>query len=309
MRGRLRDAIRRAGGSLTAGTVRVRPPPAVDRPFVRADLVEHDPLRAIDVRPAAAAPQRLAFLDGIQRYAVVGWIGDLVPVVRATVAAAVLCREDAGLRCVDRRSAEFLVAPLEALSGPARAALADVDLELVDAGGAARPHPILDVQRAAEVVERRRADVEREVGRAYLASHPGGWLVVDGGVAPYRDAGVRVAGLVKSHETQYLPGAALRVALTLPEGHRTSAFAPGGRRRSGVVSWYLRLWPWEERELMHGLVRVECPASVALTQVSTISRWLLAERAPLAAPDGRWDRLLYPIRHVETFLRAQVGTW
>jgi len=35
-----------------------------------------------------------------------------------------------------------------------------------------------------------------------------------------------------------------------------------------------------------------------------ISRWLLAERAPISAPDPRWDRMLYGIRSVEEFLKA-----
>jgi hypothetical protein len=36
-----------------------------------------------------------------------------------------------------------------------------------------------------------------------------------------------------------------------------------------------------------------------------ISRWLLAETTPLSLPDARWDRLLYPIRDCEEFLRAR----
>ena len=36
---------------------------------------------------------------------------------------------------------------------------------------------------------------------------------------------------------------------------------------------------------------------------------LLAERAPISAPDGRWNRLLYPVREVENFLRAKAGSW
>src|SRR5437870_9647577 len=32
---------------------------------------------------------------------------------------------------------------------------------------------------------------------------------------------------------------------------------------------------------------------------------LTTERAPLATPDRRWDRLLYPIHDVETYLRAR----
>jgi len=33
------------------------------------------------------------------------------------------------------------------------------------------------------------------------------------------------------------------------------------------------------------------------------------ELVPLSAPDGRWDRLIYPIQQVETFLRAHAGGW
>jgi hypothetical protein len=35
-----------------------------------------------------------------------------------------------------------------------------------------------------------------------------------------------------------------------------------------------------------------------------VSRWILAERAPLALPDARWDRMVYGIRDCEEFLRA-----
>jgi hypothetical protein len=35
-----------------------------------------------------------------------------------------------------------------------------------------------------------------------------------------------------------------------------------------------------------------------------LSRWLLAESSPLAAPDPRWDRMAYGIRSAEEFLRA-----
>src|SRR5438046_8869838 len=45
------------------------------------------------------------------------------------------------------------------------------------------------------------------------------------------------------------------------------------------------------------------PETVA--RASAISAWLTTERAPLATPDRRWDRLLYPIHDVETYLRAR----
>jgi hypothetical protein len=57
--------------------------------------------------------------------------------------------------------------------------------------------------------------------------------------------------------------------------------------------------------VFYGLVRVEAaPTAETVNQANRISRWLLAERAPLSAPDARWDRLLYGIRDVEVFLQA-----
>src|SRR5207247_8668045 len=86
----------------------------------------------------------------------------------------------------------------------------------------------------------------------------------------------------------------LERALTLPAVRRTSVFRPKSRgARRDIYSWYLRLWPWEGNDLLYGLLRVEArahPETVA--RASAISAWLTAERAPLATPDRRWDRLL-----------------
>jgi len=61
-----------------------------------------------------------------------------------------------------------------------------------------------------------------------------------------------------------------------------------------------------------GLVRVEVAltrevessAATLSTRAADVSRWILAERAPLALPDARWDRMVYGIRDCEEFLRA-----
>ena len=56
--------------------------------------------------------------------------------------------------------------------------------------------------------------------------------------------------------------------------------------------------------------RVECYAGTgSVARADEVSGWLLQERAPLSTPDGRWDRLLYPIHRVEELLRARAGTW
>lgn len=53
------------------------------------------------------------------------------------------------------------------------------------------------------------------------------------------------------------------------------------------------------------LIRVEvAPASGSTEVADAISRWILTGRAPLSAPDRRWDRLLYGIYSVEQYLKA-----
>jgi hypothetical protein len=52
-------------------------------------------------------------------------------------------------------------------------------------------------------------------------------------------------------------------------------------------------------------VRVEAALGDDITaRADDISRWIIAEGAPLALPDGRWDKMAYGIRDTEEFLRA-----
>ncbi len=284
----------------------------IPAPFAASRSVEEEAIRVHDVSGPGSPPTRVAFLDGIQRYAVEGRLG-LIPVLRGYVAAAALRRESGGLRPVASSAEEFLVVPRARLSGEQQQALLEVGLPLVDCSASERAHPILDVQLAAKVVEARRAAIESRMATQFIDRYPEEWLLVDGSVtdlAPVLDRGPKLVGLIKSHETQFLDGHDLEVALTLPAGHRTSVFARLSGARAAVYTWYLRLWPWEEQGLLHGLVRVERPARVESVRDATmVSRWLLAERAPLAATDARWDRLLYPVQQVETYLRAQAGGW
>jgi hypothetical protein len=57
---------------------------------------------------------------------------------------------------------------------------------------------------------------------------------------------------------------------------------------------------------LYGLLRIEARAGAATISGATpASGWLLAERAPIATPDARFDRLLYPIHDVETYLKTR----
>ncbi|HET7296065.1 MAG TPA: hypothetical protein VFI66_02935 [Gemmatimonadales bacterium] len=302
---------------VAAGVVPASAPPEASlgrnevEEFTGADLVEDPALRVHALaRVTPLAPTAVAFLDGIEQWRVVGYAG-VTPIVRAYVAAAIRRRgPDRRPRTIAEEAEDLAITRLDALPGAVRAALEGAGVRVVefaaeDAGQPARSLPAarLEVQRARSALERRVA----EAGLETLA--PGEWLVVDGVVSdsPTLSAHPRSLGVVKSHGAQFFEGADLERALTLPAGHRTSVFRPRPRgARREIHSWYLRLWPWEGNDLLYGLLRVEArahPDTVGLA--SPLSAWLMRERAPLATPDRRWDRLLYPIHDVETYLRAR----
>jgi len=274
-----------------------------------AELVEGAALELHPVPVAAAPGPVVSFLDGIQRWAVVGYDG-VTPIVRAHVAAAVRRRgPDRRPRTADEAAREFAITRLAALSAPVRRALEEADVEIVDLAADETGQPGRALRAAHLRVDRAREEVEREVGeRCAGRLGPEEWLVVDGLLSESRVLAEhpRALGVIKSHGAQYFEGEALERALTLPADHRTSAFRPLGHQHRPVYSWYLRLWPWQGNDLLYGLLRIEArahPASVA--QATALSGWLLRERAPVSTPDARWDRLLYPIHDVETYLRSR----
>ncbi|HXF96095.1 MAG TPA: hypothetical protein VNI61_08320 [Gemmatimonadales bacterium] len=255
-------------------------------------------------------PEAAAFLDGIQHWRVVAYDG-VTPVVRALVAAAVRHRgRDRRLVTALEASRELAVTRLAGLSPAVRGALERAGVEILELAEADLGQPGRTLEAARRAVEGARVEAEREVGERYAAGlAPDEWLVVDGVLSESARLArhPRVLGVVKSHSAQYFEGPALARALRLPPRHRTSVFRPRGRARHEVYSWYLRLWPWEGNDLLYGLLRIETRAHPdAVEAASRVGGWLYAERAPLATPDARWDRLLYPIHDVETYLNARV---
>ncbi len=272
------------------------------------ELVEDDELQ---VHPVTRTdpPAGLAFLDGIQQWKVIGYDG-VTPIAFAHVAAAV---RRVGL---DRRmvtaamsSREIVLAPESVLTDERRRAIDAAGLEAVPV--AADPgQPAAAIEALRRTVHHERQSLEKTLGEAAVTQLGADqWLVVDGQVSVSATLArhARTIGVIKSHGAQFLEGRHLERALTVPAGHRTSVFRVlGGHGRTAVDSWYLRLWPWEGHDLHYGLVRVETRAHAdAIAQASWVGGWLLALRAPLAAPDARFDRLLYPVHDVETFLRSR----
>jgi hypothetical protein len=267
-----------------------------------ARVLEDLPLSGHPVGAPEPWPGTVAFLDGIQRYEVMAYSGSS-PVVVAEIAAAVLERRDRQLH-VARVARERLVIARAGVLDELTEVIEGYDvIELTDDGPA---HPVHDFLLARREVDAARGRLEVQVGHGYRTESDA-WLIIDGSLAesPQWASDPRMLGIAKSHSTLPFADADLEAYLRLPAGQRSPVFEPVGRSVAPVYSWALRLWPWEGKDLLHGLVRVEAAASLdTLAQADQLSRWLLAERAPVSTPDPRWDRLLYGIRAVEEYLRA-----
>lgn len=303
------DDLRRALTAAGVMPASSRPPgsqgrteEAATRP---ATLIEDQQVRSRPVGPATPCPGPLAFLDGVQQHQVVGYAGSS-PLVAATVAAAVRLRTGRELKTVVELQERLLLgrpaalAEAPAVPGYRPIALPDDDPE----------HPIRDLDAAVAEVDDARSRLEVAAGDQFRRRSDG-WLVVDGSLAqsPNWAEDGRMLGVAKSHATLPFEGADLATYLRLPEGHRSSVFQPASRRVAPVYAWGLRLWDWTGRDLLFGLVRVEAaPREDTMARADEFSRWLLAERSPISAPDARWDRLLYGIHSVEAYLRATRGT-
>lgn len=268
-----------------------------------AKVVEGEFLRMIPIGAAEPWPGSLAYLDGIQKSEIIGYSGS-APLFVAEIAAAVRERRQRRLHTVAEARRVIVLGRPDALAAAddALGVLETIALPVDEP-----PHPLRDQVNAGHAVDRAREALELVVGDRYRAGSDG-WLVVDGtlAISPRWAADGRMVAVSKSHSILPFGGAELEQYLRLPWAHRSSVYAPATRSLAPVRAWGLRLWPWEGKDLLHGLVRIEvAPANGSSEHADTISRWILADRAPVSAPDRRWDRLLYGISSVEQYLKAR----
>lgn len=268
------------------------------------------PVRMIEpgtfvARPVGLAetwPGMVAFLDGTQRYEVMSYASN-TPVVVAEVAAAIMERRERRLQLALEGRRRLVIA---------RPAVLQTLGDLLDGHETvALPedhpaHPVQEFQLARRIVDQARGRLEVELGHRYR-ERSAAWLIVDGSLtqSPLWASDPRMLSIAKSHATLPFEGEDLQLFLHMPAGNRSPIFAPVDNGIAPVYSWGLRLWPSEGRDSMHGLIRIEAaPTAQTVSTVDQLSRWLLAERAPVSTPDPRWDRMLYGLRSVEEYLKS-----
>lgn len=321
LRAVLRYLAEQGGASLAdSATPLERQTPATDPPrTIGATVVEGTTLRAWRVTgDTAPAPGFAAFLDGTQQSRVVHYTQGM-PIVLGTVAAVVRERRHRRMHTWRHLVERHLYAPLGRLD-PAAAASLDAAFPggVVDTSapreGREPPgtHPFSLLERAVHLVQEDRERAEQALARQWCA-HEGGVLFIDGGISGSETVATSpcAVGVIKSHRTLYAEGDALPTIFALPHGWRSSVFRVTSSRRTPVASWYLRLRDPDGRDPLWGLVRVEVaapdaaadPADIA-RRADEVSRWVLAEAAPLSLPDARWDKMVYGVRDCEEFLRA-----
>ena len=276
-----------------------------------AKVVEGDALAAHSVG-SPVPPRFTHFLDGAQRTHIPCYL-KMVPVLYGFIGAVVRERGDDRLMSTFAKlSQENLYCPhsyvnCEAMKhyGIPIRDVVELSSGKLDPGAA---HPAQIKVAAQQAVSNDRAKLEYQLAEEWTqASSEDEWLLWDGSIAgsvkTQKHPGI--VGVIKSHQTQYFETADQMKVLSLKVGERSSVFEPKGREWSPVYSWYLRLHPNEGRDVYFGLVRIEAKAcQETISMADEISRWLLGERAPLALPDSRWDRMIYPIRDCEQYLKS-----
>lgn len=279
------------------------------------------------------------FLDGVQSSREIGRIGT-APVVVATVAAAIVNRYERRFSRMPLEDPPTVVRAVilpRGVGDPGVEALWELLLEagFAELGPDERPYsPYLVIdsveylgeetdpsdyvglrERASGRVRSLRERLEGEMLGAWelddrtLDSED--WIAVDGQLKEIRESNRRAVGLIKSVARPEFVGKDVGMLLDLEPGMRTTSFVPDwqlrrdpGERRT---SWYLRLWPRQPgADALGSLMRIEAPRDTPPETVDEITRWVLAERAPLAKPDPRWPAMIYPIHHVEKVLRPLV---
>lgn len=276
--------------------------------FSAAELVE-SPMQAIAVGECSVAENQLGyFMDGIQR----SWLlyyQDHAPVYYGYSSAVIRQRHKAIMTTYKARSEEALYVPFCFFDAAELAqlrsqhlAIVDTMLQSEDGDRPKQPAALREFARSAITSEREK--LEADLAREWIDCDRDSWLVMDGSISISATTAEcpRAIGLIKSHNTQYFDFPDQEIIFNLKTGERSSIFKPNSK--NAVCSWYLRLRYNPNEDIHFGLLRVDAALS-SIPKADEISRWLMTERRPLSLPDARWDKMIYPIRDCEQFLRSQ----
>ncbi len=279
------------------------------------------------------------FLDGVQSTREIGRIG-AIPIVVTTVAATIINRCDrrfsrmeitggpptvvravilpynVGDEGVRSLWEELTGAGLSGLRSDEAPRSPDLLLDSTEYADAPDRSDYVGLRERAMVrVRALRERLETELLRRWenddrvLAGED--WIAVDGQLRDIRESNRRAIGLIKSVARPEFTGDDVGMLLDLDAGKRTTSFVPDWQLRRELserrTSWYMRMWPPQTgADALGSIMRIEAPREMSSDEVDEITRWIMAEKAPLAKPDSRWPAMIYPIQYVEKVLKPTV---
>ena len=249
------------------------------------------------------------FLDGIERKKILFYKRSN-PVIYGYVAAVILKRTDKKLHSMDlERSEQTIYFPDK--DSP------DLGINTINIQSDEIKLPEHYIQAAHKEIQKLRGSIERNLAREWIkAGYDDGWLFVDGRLENKNKeliSGANIVGIIKSHRACYFDPEMQYRIYKMNKGQRSSVFQPikedGGKEN--VYSWYLRLhYDKNYGTNEFGLIRVEVPAEKEyLEKADLISSWILLETKPIAFPASRWDRMIYPIKYCEDYLKSKAPSY
>lgn len=263
------------------------------------------------------------FLDGIERKRVI-FSYNFIPITYAYVAAVIMKRTNKKMHSINlTEEMQTIYVPCkENNDSPEHYFDADefteLDINITNIGikdKKTEKYPLYPPefeQKAHSQVQETRRKIEQNLTDKWLNNnYNDGWLFVDGPLATKSKSllsNAKAVGIIKSHHANYFSDKNQFKIYNLKKGERSNVFQP---EKEDIYSWYLKIHENKRSgENTFGLVRIEIPAQKELLErVDEISSWILLETNPVAFPASRWDRMIYPIKYCEDYLKSKAPTW
>ncbi|OGI23562.1 MAG: hypothetical protein A2287_10245 [Candidatus Melainabacteria bacterium RIFOXYA12_FULL_32_12] len=290
----------------------------------KAELIEDSTLKIKHINIETPNSEFSYFLDGIERKVTFNDKNRFIPLIYGYVAAVIMKRTDKKMHSIgledksekiylpvktDTNAPENYVNPEE---------LRNYNFTISNVGikdeetGTYPQFPKEFERKAHSDIQETRGRLERGLVLEWLnQGHHDGWLFIDGRLENKNKeitSSSRIAGIIKSHHVYYFSPEDQNKIFNLKKGERSSVFQP---EKENIYSWYLRLHESKSSgNIDFGIIRVEIPAKEELlSQVDTISSWILLETNPIAFPASRWDRMIYPVKYCEDYLKSKAPSW
>ncbi len=258
------------------------------------------------------------FLDGIERKKILFYYRS-IPVIYGYVAGVVLKRADKKMCSVELEKSQenFYIPVKQSPDSPGHYFSAEeienLGKNIVNIGkppdGADYPMiPEQLIQAAHSEIQTQRNRIEESLVKDWIdRAFQDGWLFVDGRLENKNKeliADSNIVGVIKSHHAVYLGYEDQYKVYSMKKGERSGVFQP---KNENVYSWYLKLhYNKRQGDNNFGLIRVEVPAEEKfLEKADLISSWILLESKPVAFPASRWDRMIYPVKYCEDYLKSK----